>query len=99
VPLDEALASVERNASEQWNEHALDAVRRAAEIHEYLTADEVVPLITEPVHDKRALGAVLLRAAREGIIERVPDAFRTSSRPETHARPLALWRSRVVEVG
>lgn len=90
-----AVASVERNASSQWVEHAVEAVRSAARRHAELTVDDVHPFITEPVHDARAIGAVMLRAARAGIIERQPGRFRISARPETHSRPLALWRSRI----
>jgi hypothetical protein len=87
------LRSVEENASDQWNAHALAAVRSAAMRHDELTVDDVWPFITEEVHDSRALGPVMLRASKAGIIDRVRGAFRTSDRPETHARPLALWRS------
>lgn len=102
VPADEtaqAIVSVARNASEQWMAHAADAIRRAAELHPELTVDEVWPFITEPVHDTRALGAAMQAAARAGILERIPRAWRTSDRPETHSRPLALWRSRLYEGG
>jgi hypothetical protein len=87
------LQTVEANASEQWNEHALDAIRAAARVHPELTVDDVHPFITEPVHDLRALGPVMLRAARDGVIRRKPGAYRTSDRPETHSRPLAVWTS------
>ena len=96
-PLTPALDSVEANAGPAWNQHALDAVRRAALEHPELTVDDVVPFISEPVHDRRALGAVMRRAAREGLIERVPGQFRNSTRPEAHFKAQALWRSRIRE--
>lgn len=98
-PMMAALVAVENNASSQWNEHALEAVKRAAHIHAVFTVEQVHPFITEPVHDSRALGPVMRRAAKLGFIERIPDAYRISKRPESHARPLALWRSRIGDIG
>lgn len=90
-----AIRSVATNAGSAWARHASSAIRSAAHQHRELTVDDVWPFITEQVHDSRALGAAMLQAARAGFIERVPGAFRTSERPETHSRPLALWRSRI----
>jgi len=92
-PKERATRSVERNASDEWHEHAIEAVRAAARRRLELTIDDVRPFITKPVNDTLAIGAVMLRAARAGIIERQIGQFRISGRPETHSRPLALWRS------
>jgi hypothetical protein len=89
------LESVENNASTQWMDHAVRAIRTAARIHPVLTVDEVHAHLSEPVHDMRALGAAMRRAAREHVIERCPGEYRVSLRSETHRRPLAVWKSRI----
>lgn len=75
--------------------HAAEAIRAAARSQPELTVDDVHRYLTEEPHDMRALGAAMRSAARAGVLERIPGQFRTSARPETHSRPLALWRSRI----
>lgn len=93
TPKERAIARAGRHASDQWKEAAFEAVRAAALRHPDLTVDDVHPFLSEQTHDLRALGPVMLRAAREGVIERAKGEYRISERPETHARPLAVWRS------
>lgn len=95
--MDEAIASVAVNAGVEWMATADQAIRRAAQQHAEITADEVRALLDDEPHDWRALGSAIQNAARDGVIERVPSEFRISARPETHSRPLAVWRSLIFE--
>jgi hypothetical protein len=83
----------ETSATKRWHAHALEAIRRAAAEHRFLTVDQVHEHLTEPTYDLRALGAAMRAAARAGLIRRVPGDFRTSQRAGTHGRPLAVWES------
>jgi hypothetical protein len=91
-----AMRSVERNAGRAWSNHVLDVTRRVATTSAELTVDDITPHIAEPVHDTRALGPVMRRAARLGYI-RPTGQYRTSERPETHSRPLRVWASCITE--
>jgi len=92
-----AIKSVAANAGSAWMRHASSAIRAAAHRSSTITVDDVHPFLTEQPHDLRALGAAMRQAARDGFIERIPGEYRTSERPETHSRPLAVWRSRIFE--
>jgi hypothetical protein len=86
---------VTERAGQRWRAHALEAVRQAASRSERITVDDVHRFLTEPTYDLRALGGVMREAARRRWIERDGHAYIVSARPETHGRPLALWRSRI----
>ncbi len=98
-PLTPVLDAVAANAGEEWITHALDAIRSAALIYSELTVDQVWPYVTEAVHDRKAMGAAMRRAAMAQLIERQHGEFRISERPDTHGRPVALWRSRIYQGG
>lgn len=42
-------------------------------------------------NDPRAMGAALIAARRDGLIS-ATGGYRKSTRPECHARPVAIWR-------
>jgi len=83
----EAPASV----SSDWAEHALGIVRHLAEMRETLSVIDIAPLVDD-AYDNRALGAVLLTAARRGWIEKGPYI---DGGPSRHNRPVRQWRSRL----
>lgn len=80
-----------RSATPEWVEHTLGVIRNLAETRDTLSAIDVKPLVDE-TYDLRAIGAVLVSAARRGWIEKGPyiDGGR-----ERHGRPIVEWRSRL----
>jgi hypothetical protein len=93
---DAAIADAERNADSSWLAAARSAVnllRNTGAMN--FTTDEVweeldrrqVPRPREP----RAMGAVMRACVREGLIES-SDSYVKSRRPETHSRPIPVWR-------
>ncbi|MFZ4431659.1 MAG: hypothetical protein ACOYOQ_00530 [Microthrixaceae bacterium] len=92
---DEALARVNRNADTDWKAVARTVVAALAAAGEPFTTDEVWGALDAQgveTHERRALGAIITAAARDGKIERV--GFRVSTRPECHARPITVWVGR-----
>lgn len=100
---DRAIERVARGrTTPEWFGHAHKAVRRVARSLDTFTTDDVWcelevgarirgfdPAPPEP----RAMGAVMRWAVREGWCVATED-YRRSERPECHARPLLVWRSR-----
>lgn len=98
-----ALAQVEKNANADWKEYAFARVRMVAERLEELTSDDIedelcsflVPF--RPVtHEKRALGPVMIRAAKAGLIF-ATDRVKPSRRSKLHNSPRRIWRSRIFQ--
>ena len=92
---DEALARVERNASDDWKETVLHIIRDLAVAQDELTTDDVWQVLElrgiEATHEPRALGAVMRHAASLGMIERT-DTTRRSVRVARHAGDVRVWR-------
>lgn len=93
---EEAIEQVERNAEPEWKQACRDAIRELAiakaefttdEVWEYLEAEQV-----ELPHEVRAMGALMLNAARQGLIV-ASDRYRNSARVACHARPVRVWVS------
>ena len=95
---DRALDRVAAAADQRWASAATMAVRALAESREAFTTDAVWALLLRmgaSIPDEpRALGAVMRRCRDVGWIEPT-DRTVLSSRPETHARPIRVWRSRL----
>jgi hypothetical protein len=91
APVTRAIESPYRHAPNEWQRLARDAVKTAASRHDLLTVDEVTWPDVE-LYEARARGGVMRRAARAGWIEST-QTYRLSERPETHRRPLLIWRS------
>lgn len=91
---DKALAQVERAADDAWKEAAHEAGLRVAGRMYELTTDDVWEEMrgTEAsTHENRAMGAVMQRLRREGVIAPT-DRHRKSVRPECHSNPKRVWR-------
>lgn len=79
-----------------WGEYAMRAVEEIAATKADMTGDDVwfwlerhdIPGPSEP----RALGVVMIRAAKRGLIVKTPN-FRDSERPGMHRTPLRVWNS------
>jgi len=93
IEKEDAMARVEANADPEWLVAALDAVHRAATAYPAFIADDIwkflqdVPVFT---HDSRALGPVLVRAAKRGYIEKTETYLPSYRR---HKTPQRVWRS------
>lgn len=87
-----AMGRADDHADADWKDAALAAVYAAALERQTLTSEHVLPLIDKryTTHDLRALGPVLVRAAKLGWIEKTGQ-YQPSAR--RHMSPLTLWES------
>lgn len=92
-----AIAQVEQNANEAWKKAALEGVTGLASRLATFTTDHVWawmrlkhPALTTP--EARAMGAVMVKAASEGIVVATKE-WELSTRPECHRRPVRVWES------
>lgn len=94
---DEGIQRAERNANDEWMDAAYQAVTACAYVACEFTADDVRRYMemTFPhvqTHEPRAMGAVMRRAQRDGII--VPtDRFQNSAFKTKHCSPTRVWRT------
>ncbi len=82
-----------------WNELALEYVRVYAKANRQLRG-EMVRIYAEnrgfPLPpDKRAWGAVMMRAAKAGLITKL--GWTTAVDPKVHKNPVSLWQSNIFE--
>lgn len=93
---DEALARVDAHVEPAWRDAALAALERVAHREREFLVEEVWKELGDvaPPHEGRAMGAVIQRGRREGLIAPT-DTFRASSNPLHHAVPRRVWRSLV----
>jgi hypothetical protein len=88
---DAAVTAVDAHAEPEWKELALEAVRRTCEALPEFICDDIWEVGQLPsAREDRALGAVMRRAAREGLCVRT-DRTRPSVR--SHLSPKPVWRS------
>lgn len=87
---DEAVARVGAHAVESWLDDAYDAVVSVASRRVPFTTDDVWEVLGYGTREPRALGAVMRRAFKAGVI--VPlNEWRPSDRPQAHRNPKRLW--------
>jgi hypothetical protein len=91
---DEAVARVDRHAPSDWKQEARDVVSRLAHGQQTVHPDDVWDRLTTRPAEPRALGAIMVWARNQGLIE-VTDEMRESERPEAHRNPKRVWRSLV----
>ena len=93
---DEAIASVEANTSDEWAEAAWSVVLCLTDQFPIggFTSDDLWEQLelrgVKAPHIKDALGAVMLRARKERIIQCI--GWKASARPESHGQPKRVWR-------
>ena len=88
----EAIARVERNMEPEWAELVDRAIMLVLSKRRDFTTDDVwdeLDGMIEP-HEKRAMGAAMLRVARKGLIQ-ATDRTRPSARAVCHANPKRIW--------
>lgn len=87
---DRSMAQVERAADPDWKIRAMLAIDTLCERGLPFTADDVWEEVGEFPEERRALGPMLMQAAKSGRI-RNTGRRRNSTRPEHHACPLTIW--------
>jgi hypothetical protein len=94
---DDGIRRADEHADRDWKRAAYEAVSNLALFREHFTTDDVHELLGDAVstHEKRAMGAIMRRAARDGLIE-ATDRYVASDRPEAHRNPKRVWRSLVL---
>jgi hypothetical protein len=98
---DEAIDRVEKNADPDWAEAAYLACCLVAEDQQFFTTDNVWEKISTAfpqfkTHEPRAMGAVMRRAAKDGVVSPT-DEYVRSDRQECHRRPMMRWESLIFE--
>lgn len=90
-----AIDRVEANADSEWADRALDAVRAVARRKATFIVDEVWQELGEEPKEPRAMGAVIRRAASEGVIVATPK-YEPSERVTAHRNPRRVWQSLIL---
>lgn len=88
---DQSIRQVEENADQQWLDDAYRVVKRLAKKGSPFTTDEVWKSLKAAAREPRAMGAVMTRAYRDGVIQPT-DSWKQSVRASSHARPLRVWQ-------
>jgi hypothetical protein len=86
------METAEASAGEEWNAEALGFIERYAQEHDELFVDDLWEAGLTPPANRKALGPVLMRTARVGLIEKTGE-YRPSRSSNLSVKP--VWRSRV----
>lgn len=90
------MAAVEQSAGQgvdaAWQQEAEQAARQLAASGVEFTAETLCERVGRPVSHPNAVGALVSRLARQGVIEAV--RFEASTRTERHGNPNRVWRGR-----
>lgn len=96
VARDLAIAQVEANADVAWRNEAAQSVEyMATQVDAYgdpvvFTVDDLHPLVGDPPGEKRAWGAVMRNARKDGVV--VACGYVESKRAAGHCHPIMSWR-------
>jgi hypothetical protein len=95
---DEAMAAAEAHADPDFNEAAYRAVYQTARERPQFLIDAVWTTLggRSQTREKRAMGAVMARARRDGLI-RPTGHFHASAQPQCHSRPCRIWESLIYD--
>jgi hypothetical protein len=89
---DRILEAVDQATDEQWREAALAAVQRTCEQQAEFISDDVWRNGLDSTREDRALGPIMLRAARAGWCKKT-DRVRPSVRSHGSGKP--VWKSKL----
>lgn len=94
------IQAADRGADEAWRQEALSTIQRVAMARAEFTTDDVLEAnpALEEAREPRALGPMMLYAARDGLIEPT-ERYASSSRRQSNARHKRVWRSLIVGGG
>jgi hypothetical protein len=92
-----ALIKVDKNANPEFKQFAFECVRALAQCRSQLTADDLAELMAQypdapTTHDNRALGAVMQKAAKAGLIVATSE-LAPGRRANRHNSPCRVWKS------
>jgi hypothetical protein len=87
---DEGIKLADDNAQAIWREEVDEVLNQLSLTRIPFTTDDVWALLTTTTQEPRALGAAMLRAAKDHIIVGT-DSYLESLRPASHRRPLRVW--------
>lgn len=97
---DAGIAQSDANAPDAWKVLADDAGRWCARMRVTFTSDDVwgrmVDVDSElalSVPEGRAMGAVMQRLKKAGVIDFANEMPRPSARPSLHSSPRRVWRA------
>lgn len=79
-------------ASANWAEKAYDMVIQVAETHQEFTPDDIWKTGLPKPAEARALGGIMARAKRDGIIEKT-GRVQPTTQIESHGTDVTIWRS------
>ena len=93
---DLAIDRVGQAADPDWLDLAAAAIKHLAETRPAFTSDQVWQQVAgaSPPREPRALGVVMRRAAKAGLIE-ATGRWIASGRVAAHSNPKRIWRSLV----
>lgn len=94
----ERAADHAERVREGWKDMAFSAFHEYAKVNTDFTTEQVrlaSPQVPEPP-DKRAWGHVALRAAREGVVEKI--GVVKAVNPKVHCMYVTLWGSRCIDL-
>jgi hypothetical protein len=98
IARDAAIETVASGADQHWLDIAFDCVCTVAARHETFIVDAVWRELESRDYKEppegRAMGAVMVRAVKAGIITGTTE-YRASDRRSAHANPRRVWRSLV----
>jgi hypothetical protein len=98
------MDQVEENANKIWVEYMLDLIWDVCRVRRQFTTDDVwdfynlaSPDRRPTTHELRAMGPVMLKAAKEGMCEKAFMPAIPSRRASLHASPRTVWNSLIYE--
>lgn len=89
---DEAIQRADGGADVRFKELAFDAVKEVAQKMREFTTDDVQAACGVDFEEPRVWGAIMMRAARDGLIKRTERTRQSVSRV-CHAREKRIWES------
>lgn len=99
-----AMDQVETNANRVWLDFMFEIVWLTCHANERFTTDDVMELYGRAInrdkpttHELRAMGPVMLRAAKAGFCRKADCKAVPSRRKSLHASPRAVWQSLIYE--
>lgn len=90
VRAEAGMQTAEHAVDTRWRLAAEVALARLAATGREFDADDLRDIVGPPLGAPSAIGAVFNHASKQKLITHV--GWRTSRRPEAHARPLRTWR-------
>lgn len=93
---DLAIKQADDHADPDWKETAYDVGVEVAHNVSAFTSEDIFDAMppAASTHEPRAMGAVMRRLAKDGVIE-ATDHYTTSSSKVGHGRPSRIWKSKV----